>query len=84
MAGYVLVNFLPYTNEFQWQTWINSQYLGINHICFAEDQFIVCYPNEPSFQVVHNALLEFYKFSSLQPNKSKSKLIIAGVLDQES
>ncbi|GFY82879.1 TCP-1/cpn60 chaperonin family protein [Actinidia rufa] len=56
--------------------------LGITHICFADDLFILCSPDYASFHIVHNAPLEFHKFSGLQPNGGKSKVYFGGIPEQ--
>ena len=54
----------------------------ISHVCFADDLFILCSPNACSFQIIHQALQEFHKYSGLQPNGRKSIIYISGVNHQ--
>ena len=45
--------------------------------------FIPWSPYSVSYQIVHNSLIEFHKFSGLQPNKGKSRVYFGGIADHD-
>lgn len=53
--------------------------LQICHLAFADDLFIMCEPNVPSFTIINDLLNEFHSFSGLKPNTEKSSIFYAGV-----
>lgn len=53
--------------------------LQIFHLAFADDLFIICEPNVPSFTIINDLLNEFHSFSGLKPNMAKSLIFYAGV-----
>ena len=62
---------------------MSRKYINTEHDINADDLFILCFPDSQPFQIVHNALMEFHKYSGLQPNRTKSRILIAGVPDSE-
>lgn len=53
--------------------------LGISHVAFADDLFILNGAHSESLQIILNTLKQFYGFSGLQPNLLKSAIYFAGV-----
>lgn len=55
------------------------QSLGISHLIFADDLFILYGADVQSFQLVHDLLSDFHLYYGLQPNLMKSTVFFAGV-----
>lgn len=57
--------------------------LNITHLIFADDLFVLSGADARSFQLVADALSDFFHFSGLQPNLQKSSIFFAR-LDETS
>lgn len=53
--------------------------LKLCHLAFADDLFIMCGATSQSFSLINSLLTDFYSFSGLRPNLSKSSIFFAGV-----
>lgn len=56
------------------------QPLGISHVVFVVDLFILSSAHSDSLQIIMQTLKDFHGFSGLQPNLLKSAIFFAGVL----
>lgn len=65
------------TGDFQYHP--KCQSLGISHVAFADDLFILNGAHSESLQIILNTLKQFYGFSGLQPNLLKGAIYFAGV-----
>lgn len=58
------------------------QPLGISHLIFADDLFLLSTADVTSVTIMKPVLLEFTKLSGLTPNLNKSEVFLAGVSDE--
>lgn len=65
------------TGDFQYHP--KCQSLGISHVAFADDLFILNGAHSESLQIILHTLKQFYGFSGLQPNLLKGAIYFAGV-----
>lgn len=57
--------------------------LGIPHLSFADDLFVLAGATPRSMTAIKAALVEFEELSGLRPNLQKSTLFLAGVDEAE-
>ncbi|XP_058216683.1 uncharacterized protein LOC131327544 [Rhododendron vialii] len=53
--------------------------IGLTHLVFADDLFILCGASQDSFSLINQLLTDFHSFSGLKPNMQKSSIFYAGV-----
>ncbi|XP_058216962.1 uncharacterized protein LOC131327851 [Rhododendron vialii] len=55
--------------------------IGLTHLVFADDLFILCGASQDSFSLINQLLTNFHSFSGLKPNMQKSSVFYVRVFE---